>query len=302
MPQAAPSLLDPETCGEDLVQLAARMAEIAPVLCVDCAEYHVKFAMTRCNTPGKSIAVDRPLLIERIQHILADRGRSSKGLLEIVIVGAADTGILATAAHAASMLGLELKACCRFTVLDRCRSPLTLCTEFADRHGIHLTTIQVDLPEGAAQIDADLIIAHSFLRFMDRSGQIALLKKFDTWLKPGGRIIVSQSVRPRDPAHFAKEAQRLQHSLAEAQAAVNKGEIAIADDAARMLRKMHESGEAYRVQPGEIGSAEELRDLLLGAGLREYSIDVRAKEIASAGNSTFERVRVIAVFGSGREG
>ncbi|MGE0238940.1 MAG: hypothetical protein AB7S59_09510 [Parvibaculaceae bacterium] len=68
-----------------------------------------------------------------------------------------------------------------------------------------------------------------------------------------------------------------------------------------MLRKMHESGEAYLVQPGEIGSVEELRDLMLGAGLREYSIDVRSKQLASAGNNTFERVRVVAVFGSGRE-
>lgn len=302
MPQATLSLLDPETCGEDLAQLARRMAEIAPVLCVDCAEYHVKYAMTRCSAPGKSIAVDRPLLIQHIQRLLADSDRSSKGPLHVVIAGAADTGILATAAHAAAMLGPEVKARCRFTVLDRCRSPLTLCAEFAARHGLHVTTKQVDLPEGSVQVDADIIIAHSFLRFMDRNRQIALLKKFDAWLKPRGRAIVSQSIRPKGQAHFAKEVQRLQHSLAEAQAAVSKGEISIADDAARMLRKMHESGEAYQAQPGEIGSVEELRALLLGAGLREYWIDVRAKQLASADQSTFERVRVVAVFGSGREG
>jgi hypothetical protein len=302
MLQATPSLLDPETCGEDLGQLAARMAEIAPVLCVDCAEYHVKFAMTRCSAPGKSIAVDRPLLIERIQRILADSSRSSEGLLYIVIAGAADTGILATAAHAAAMLGREIKARCRFIVLDRCRSPLTLCAEFAERHGLHVETAQVDLPADAVRFDADIIIAHSFLRFMDRNRQTVLLRKFDSWLKPGGRVIVSQSIRPAGQAHLAAEARRLQHSLAEAQAAVSKGEIAIAEDAARLLRRMHESGRAYLVQPGEIGSAEELRDLMLGAGLREYSIDVMARELASAGNSTFERVRVVAVFGSGREG
>ncbi|MGE0238939.1 MAG: hypothetical protein AB7S59_09505 [Parvibaculaceae bacterium] len=203
MPQAAPPLLDPETCGEDLRQLARRMAEIAPVLCVDCAEYHVKFAMTRCIAPDKSIAVDRPLLIERIQGVLADGSRSPEDFLQIVIAGAADTGVLATAAHAAARLRPEIKARCRFTVLDRCRSPLTLCAEFAEQHGLHVETRQVDLPEGAAHVDADLIIAHSFLRFIDRNGQTALLRKFDTWLKPQGRIIVSQSVRPPDPALFA---------------------------------------------------------------------------------------------------
>jgi hypothetical protein len=296
--QAEPSLLDPASCGEDLRLLASRMAEIAPSLCVDCATYHIRFAVTRFVAPQKSIALDRPLLIRRIQRILADRARHSDDIIRIVITGAADTGILATCAHAAAALGDDLKARCRFVVLDRCRSPLTLCAEFARHHALDVQTAQVDLLAPPMRFDADLIVLHSFLRFISRDKQIALLKEFATWLRPRGRIIISQSIRPGSAAQLDWEEGRRQSQLALAKAAIAAGAIAIPADAARLLEKMSQSSRNYKEQLGDIASETEFRDLLKSAGLREHSLEVIRAEKAGA----LGRVRAVAIAGSNREG
>jgi hypothetical protein len=269
------------------------MAELAPVLCTDCAEYHVQYATTRYGAPDKSIAVDRPLLIDRIQKILIDPARPS-GFIEIVIAGAADTGILATCAHASAVMGDAVHSCCRFTVIDRCRSPLKLCTEFSDRHGLQLRTVAADLVMVGERFDADLIVSHSLLRYLKRPQQADLLKKFHAWLKPQGRVVMSQSLRPNDEAHFNADMLRHESRLALAKAAVTSGAIKMTPEAETLVRRLR-AGNEYVRRPGEIGSARELRDLMLAAGLREHSIDV------VAGNQKLTPVRVLAIFGSSRD-
>ena len=294
-----PSLHDPLTCGEDLAQQASRMAELAPMLCADCAEYHIRFAVTRYVEPfDKAVAVDRALLIQRVQQIMAETARRSDGLLNIVIAGAADTGVLATCAHATATLSDQVHARCRFTVLDRCRTPLALCAEFAHRHALSVQTAEIDLLAGSEHFDADLIVCHSLLRFMDRLQQIAFLKKLDTWLKPGGRMIVSQSIRPREEAAFGKEAVRLESSLALVRAAIASGAIRIGPEAEPVLQRMYAADHGHLQRRGDIDSAGELRDLMLAAGLREHSLDVIEHELPSAG---LTRMRAVAVFGSSRE-
>jgi hypothetical protein len=298
--QALPPLLDPVTCGEDLAQLASRMTEIAPDHCAGCSEYHIRFAVTRCVSPfDKSVAVDRALIIRHIREVLSKRAGLSPDPLSILIVGASDTGVLATCAHAAATLGSSLLSRCRFTVLDRCPSPLLLCSEFADRHGLRLRTVEADLANLGENFPADLIICHSSLRFRERRGQIGLLKKIDSWLAPLGRIILSQSLRPKGEAHLGREVSKLESSLALAKDAVASGRIKMAPRAAPLLNNLAASDD--RVQrPGDLGSVEELRHLVREAGLREHSMEVVAHSFPSAGRD-FTRLRAVAILGSSRE-
>ncbi len=79
---------------------------------------------------------DRPELIKLIKGILAEKAATA-GSIDILIPGSADTGILATAAHAAAVLGQAVLDRCRFTVIDRCPTPLILCSEFGARHHLN---------------------------------------------------------------------------------------------------------------------------------------------------------------------
>ena len=296
-----PSLLDPATCGEDIARMASRMTEIAPALCSDCADYHIRFAVTRYVSPKKGIAMDRPYIIRHLQQILADRTRRSGDMIEIVIAGSSDTGLLATCAHAACVLGSDFQSRCRFIVLDRCKSPLALCTEFAKAHRLDVKVAQTDLLDSSVRFDADVIIVHSFLRFIDRDQQTGLLRRFETWLKPQGRLIISQALRSGDRNHLDWEESRSKNWLALAKAAVASGALTITDDAALLLEKMSDANKVYQEQPGEVASADELRDLLLSAGLREYSLEVMGQERPVGTGSAIQRVRALAVFCSSRD-
>lgn len=297
----APSLLDPATCGEDLAHMASRMSALAPALCEGCATYHLRFVLTRCATADKSIAVDRPLLVRHVQEILGRRLSLSSEPLDIVIAGAADTGILATCAHAAASMGTGVLSRCRFTILDRCNSPLALCREFADRHALVARATQVDLAAIGQDFAADIIMVHSLLRFLSQQQQLALLRKLDTWLKPGGRIILSQSIRPASSAHGEKERTRWRSLVEMASAAVSAGNIQIADAALPLLRNMREADEVYAEQPGEIVSTDELRRLVWEAGLQMDSLVTVSKEVPVTSQKTFSRLRGIASLRSSRE-
>jgi SAM-dependent methyltransferase len=296
-----PSLLDPAACGEDLARMASRMSELAPALCEGCAAYHLRFVLTRCATADKSIAVDRPLLVSHVQRILSGRLSRSSDPLDVVIAGAADTGILATCAHAAAAMNAETLSRCRFTILDRCTSPLTLCQEFASRHALAARTVQVDLAAIDQDFDADVIMVHSLLRFLSRQQQLALLRKFDNWLRPGGRVILSQSIRPGNSAHREKEAVRWRSLIEMASAAVADGEIRIADTALPLLDNMRDADARYEEQPGEIASLDALHQLVAEAGLQVEAVDVISKEVPVTATRTFARSRVIAILKSSRE-
>jgi hypothetical protein len=237
-------------------------------------------------------------LIKRIQQVLANVAGRQDGPLDIVIAGAADTGILATCAHATAMMGDAIHSRCRFTVLDRCRSPLALCDEFAERHALTMRSVQEDLLSGSEQFAADLIMSHSFLRFIDRAKQIALLRRFGTWLKPRGRIMISQSLRVNDGADLKNEEKWSASVIIMAKAAIANGTIKITPEAERLFEKIYATDLDYLRRPGDIGSVDELRRLLTEAALQEHSVDVIEREFTSAHERRHTRVRAIAVYGS----
>ena len=298
--QNAPSLLDPATCGENLVRQASRIAELAPRFCDACEGYHLRFVTTRAAYPDKGVAVDRPALIARLQPLLADVARRSD-VIEIVIVGSADTGVFSTCAHAAAVIQPTLIARCRFTVIDRCQAPLVLCAEFAATHGIELRTAQLELPAAARHFAADLIVTHSFLRFADRSSQLALLGAFDEWLKPGGRFVLSEAIRPRGAANHAREKRKQRAMLGSVDDAVMSGKIRIAEDVAADLRRMRDGDPHYVERPGDIDSLDDLRALMQEAGLHEYSLDMIMKDVRLSADESMKRIRALGVFGRSRD-
>jgi hypothetical protein len=213
-------LTDPASCGEDLQFNLRTVTDQAGKFCASCAGYHVLYVAKRLMPQAKIIEIDRKEIADIIARLTAERLASDQSSLEIVVAGAADTGLLATAAHGVALLGDTALARCRFTVLDRCRTPLELCRSFGEQHGLSVETAVVDLVTDQTRRSADLIVVHSLLRYVPREAHIDLLRKFGRWLRLQGRIVFSSrlesdagtSIFEADQRHFDEDIRRRIHA------------------------------------------------------------------------------------------
>jgi hypothetical protein len=184
-------LTDPDTFGEDLEFNLRTVSDLAERYCVSCQGYHVLYAAKRLMPNARIIEVDRKEMAASVQSVAEKQLASSGKDLEIIIAGAADTGLLATAAHGIALISKSALARIRFTVLDRCRTPLELCRYFGQRHNLRVETEVVDLITDGEARKADLILAHSLLRYIPRESHVDVLRKFGQWLGPAGCLIFS---------------------------------------------------------------------------------------------------------------
>jgi hypothetical protein len=287
-------LSDPVTFGEDLAGNLQRVLEIAPEHCRDCADYHIRCVAHRATGERFGIDFDRPELVALLEDLAGRRLAEQPGRLDIVIAGSADTGVLATVAHAVSLLGEAALARCRFTVLDLCPTPLLLCRHFAGEHGLDLACAAVDLTAPGEKFPADILVMHSVFRFIDGSLQPAVLKELGSWLKPGGAMVFSNRIKTRtseeERADLASRGGRNERFAA----MVAAGEIEVADSEAIAIR-LDRSLQADEARVGEFRTADELRAFLAGGPLPLTRFDEIVREIGGGGRPRYMRKRVLAV-------
>jgi hypothetical protein len=167
-----------------------RLAEtLAPTHCAGCNGYHL--ARVRRRLKSTPDALDRSEMVQLLRDRLASRRGSPAEPIDVLIAGSADTNLLATCADAAPDAERV-----RYTVLDRCRTPLALCEAFARRHRLEVQTRQYDMgaPDGA--FAADVIVVHSLLRFLPSSAHLSTMAALRRSLKPGGAIVFSHRLMP----------------------------------------------------------------------------------------------------------
>ena len=292
------SLLDPVSCGEDLAHNARRFSELAPDHCAGCADYHIRSALHRYAGPPKLF--DRPELIRLIGKIIADKAALPDKTIEIVVAGAADTAMLATCAHVAATLRVDVLKRCRFTVLDRCETPLLVCAEFAVWHGLDFDARPGDLILAAQPCAADLIITHSIFRFIPHADQVALLGRIGSWLAPAGRLILSNRILLDDDGAEAKgEIRKRTAANKAAEEALVKGVLQLSESAKTTLGRLKRSIADAAGRPGEFRSLGEVGALIRQSGLVEISLDCLAWEFAIGPGDLIRRRRVLAVLGRG---
>jgi hypothetical protein len=189
-------LSDRERCGEDLIANAQQTIRFAPVLCRDCRSYHLRHTLWRVVSPRtSSTRSDRSEMIDLVAGIVGGVAAASPDPIRIVVAGAADTGILATCAHAVASLGPAIARRVAYTVIDLCMTPLSLCESFARQHRLPVELHSADLCNMAITIPADLVVLHSVLSYLPRSEQQQTLRTLKSWLKPEGSMLVSNRVR-----------------------------------------------------------------------------------------------------------
>lgn len=287
-----PSLLDPVSCGEDVFANAARISELAPDHCVDCADNHIRSAVHRCTPVPKG--VDRPEFINLIKGVLIEKA-ARPGDINIVIPGSADTNILATTAHAAAVLGREVLDRCRFTVIDLCATPLILCREFGTRHHLNVETVQSDLTANSLHFAADIIVVHSVLRFIPRGKQLAFLNMLGTWLNASGHVVISNRLRLDKAAEVDSELRKRNAANAAIGERLAEGTLLTREPPGILLERLQRAMHDCDGLPGEFASLEEVRQLIARSQLREISLEYLSWTIEITPGNTFERHRVHAV-------
>lgn len=288
------SLLDPQSCGEDLKRNAARIFALAPEYCTDCADFHVRSAAHRCAVPPK-IIIDRPELIQLLRHLIADAAARDGAAIDILIPGSADTAILATTAHAAATLGRGVLDRCRFIVLDRCRTPLVVCGEFATDHGLRFQPLRADLAT-ASGMDADLIVLHSTFRFIRHAEQAVMLDRLGSWLKPAGRLVFSNRILLADEAaEGAAEMRRREIKNRTVAEALAQGSLDASAAPQAIMGHLERAMTDWRGLPGEFRSLDEVRALFGRTGLRPLSVEELHWDLTIAPGDVILRRRVLAV-------
>ncbi|MDO8352913.1 MAG: class I SAM-dependent methyltransferase [Aestuariivirga sp.] len=200
---------------EDLAENLRLTEELAPLHCTDCDGYHLERAHKR-YAAGLSQPLDQPELTNIIHDILAKHfDRTS-----ILIAGSADTNLLSICCMAAERIRPGTARRIEFTVVDKCETPLQLCEAFARHNHLHLATRVLNLSEGGLNIEADIILAHSLLRFMPEERHRQTMESFRRCLKPGGTLVYSQRL-------FSRKQER----------GYNKSEYSKAEDLERLFKE-----------------------------------------------------------------
>lgn len=288
-----PPLSDPESCGEDLVANFRRVCELAPCLCEGCVDYHIRAAAYRAGGEQFSIRADRPQLIDAIQATFSARAKPNSGKMEVLIAGSADTGILATAAHAIAAIGGLNRT--RFTVLDLCKTPLALCREFGTLHGLAVEAICVDLLGPEREFQADVIVLHSVLRFVAPEHRPGLIERFANWLQPGGALVLSNRIRSLLQEEATADLTKRRLANAKVLAAVDAGRLACPLDRSKLAALLERSARDDQDRVGEFHSAEALRDWLEGSSLALTRFETTSKTVNPGTPNAYQRQRVMAL-------
>jgi hypothetical protein len=290
-----PDLGDPATCGEDLSYNARRAMELAPIYCGHCLNYHFLSPAKRVagGVSRSGVSADRTSMVEIMAGLVTDAGKRDRQAVDVVIAGTVDTGILATCAHATFARARDVSSRVRFTVLDLCRTPLELCREFAVTHGVDLVTDAVDLVETENVYPADVLVHHSLFRYLPADQHVATLRKFVSWLKPGGRLVFSMTIHPR--AEMKDDVARRNRRLELIREQVEAGSLAVNEPKEVLYSRFQNYLELTMDEKAEFRSSDAVRRLFAEAGIPVESFDEVFRADVAQEDRPLKQHRVLAV-------
>jgi SAM-dependent methyltransferase len=290
-----PSLTDPVSCGEDLSFNLRTVSGLAEKYCGSCAGYHVLYAAKRLMPFARIVDLDRKEVAATIGKLAAERLASSGSSLEVVIAGAADTGLLAGAAHGIALVGRAALDRSRFTILDRCRTPLELCRSFGRGHRLTVETDVVDLVADQTRRSADLVVVHSLLRYVPKEAHADLLRKFGQWLRPQGRIVFSGRLEDDDAGTGIFEADQ-RHFGEELRRRIRDGELQIGDRAEVFDAQLNQRSAEQIAGYGDLTGLQALFDR---AQMPVFDTQIVQGVVRRSGKEVMRR-RAIVVLGAPR--
>lgn len=248
---------------EELLESALLAYGWAPGLCQHrgghggCDWYHGAWQLLRMlgimSTSGVNAA-----------HYAAELARmgGDPSFRRVLITGSADYSMLKLIADARPPSDPPLT----YVVLDRCATPLRVCEWYAERHGLAIETLHQDvldpLPAGAF----DAVYTHAFMGNFNDADRALLVRQWARVLRPGGRVVTVQRVRPDFPGEIVR------FSDAEAAAFIERvtdlAPVMLPPDAAELDVVAMARGHALNFWAFPVRSAAGLRAQFEDAGFR----------------------------------
>lgn len=185
----------------------------------------------------------------------------------ILLSGAADHALLEQVLAARGAQGA------RITVLDICETPLLVNRWFAQQAGAQIATRRADILEFADGEPFDAICTHAFLGNFDATRRAALVAKWRALLRPGGRVITVNRLRPgRGPGTVAFSADQVRAYRERALRAAQGREHALAMSTTALASATDDYASRQFVHP--VQSADEVRALFEGGGFAIEQLSV----------------------------
>jgi SAM-dependent methyltransferase len=235
---------------EDLQQLAAEACDIARRLCSSCENFHLLWPYLRLAKASGG-DVDEPHFRAALNRLLSGCGQ------KILIAGAADTGLLAVVARAASSDP-------KIVVVDRCETPLELCRRFADRWSLPIKTLQMDLTDFDVGSAFDVVVVHSLLQFIPADRRVDVLSRLRQSLRPGGRLLLVFRTSARIEGSLLREyRETYSKSLIER---VEEMNIPLPERREDFRRRVDEYSEERRTREGAHQNSAIVEQLIEAAG------------------------------------
>ena len=240
-----------------------------------CAWYHGFWQYARLLGLGTSPELHAAFLCEA----LAGAGSPGKPL-RVLIAGAADYSMLAYVLAICRASGIRPQV----AVADWCETPLLLSRWYAERVSQPLATFRRNLLEAPEAAQYDLVCTHALLGHFRPDERPALLAGWHRALRPGGRVVTLNRLRPGagdGPARFTAEQARgfseaVRRGAEALRARMPVDPEALARDAARY---------AERQLSWPVGSVDELRALFERAGFTLEHLS--AARLAPSGGAPF---------------
>lgn len=286
-----PCLTDSESFGEDLAANLDSVNELAEKYCDSCKGYHVLHVAKRLLPLTGSLSLDRHEIAATVRKLAEEQRVSTRLPLEVVIAGCADTGLLASAAHGIALTGKPALSQTRFTVIDRCRTPLELCLRFARTHDLNIETEIAEIVDDMAPRVADLVLVHSLFRFLPQPSHVDVLRKIGRWLRPGGRIVFSSKLDRDESGKVFEQTQRdFEDDVVQR---IRSGELPVGGRAGGFDMTLSRRPSSQTTEYGDLSKLQTLFDLAETPVLTTQIVSGKGRE---AGKQVTQR-RAVVVLG-----
>jgi len=278
--------------GEDLPALANRAYALALEFCGSCANYHIYWPARRAAGIVGGSDADRNALIGNACRLARSFASGPDRKFDILIAGAADTGILAAIAEGVNRAGgRNLLHRTRFCIVDLCRTPLQLCLDYGEERELDVSVECADLSSFSPFLQFDLITAHSVLAFFPPPARSGVFARMAGWLSADGRLLYSANMANRTRRERERRFETV--ILPSIRSAVVDGRIVPPESETVFLDRCRKRHSGVNYDRKGFSSRAQLQCLAHSAGLEIEHMEMLQPGAATNG-STGSRPRLIA--------
>jgi SAM-dependent methyltransferase len=247
---------------ERLSDIAAQAYGLADRSCGSCRDLHALWPYIRLSRSSTGVELEGSQLIQVLRELMAD------GRRDVLIAGAADTGLLALVARAAAD---HANHPANIVVIDICETPLELCRRSAAAWSLPIKTVRQDLVELNIRQQFDLVLVHGTLHFMTPLGRATALSAIQRAMRRGGRLVLLFNTsepptrQPEDKIHFDYATAVLSE--------LKRQHVVLPDGEAALRERLAAHSRRRQLREGAFTRPSDVTLLLESAGLKVISCD-----------------------------